>query len=151
MFETKEYSKEKANLSDIIENDDDGDRLISGDGELPRKFTDTHFPTDFKVTLTEEGHGHPGEHILEHDVEGGRKESDDDMVRIDKEDVGLGHKDDLAHWKGMMEFSDRQIMDFVGRKTASPGKGGAEEKVEDKTAAGHPEHPDPPGASEPPK
>jgi len=115
--ETKEYSKERANLSEIIEPEDDHDPLIHGTDEPTRKFTDTHFPTDFKVTLTEELDGHAGSPDLKAHVDL-RKDSDDDMVQIDKSDLHPSNSsDDLAHWKAMMAYSNRQIEDFLNKKT----------------------------------
>ncbi len=116
--ETKEFSKEKSNISDIIEAEDEGVGRSDGPGhseELNRQFTDTHFPGDFKITLNEEETKalddlNPGQ------AEGERKD-DDEMVRIDKTD-GKEQKqtDDLAHWKEMMAYSNRQIEAFVGSK-----------------------------------
>lgn len=125
--ETKEYSKERANLSEIIEPDDEHDPMLHSGDEPTRKFTDTHFPTDFKVTLTEELDGQTGSPDLKtHDEL--RKDSDDDMVQIDKSDLHPPKSaDDLAHWKAMMAYSNRQIEDFLNKK--APGSESSEDKA----------------------
>lgn len=120
LVETKEFSKEKNNMSEIIEMEDDAKEAQGESDEPTRKFTDTHFPTDFKVTMNDEVMRN-----LEDLGDGGaeRKDREDDMVRIDKDD-GAAAKDakertvadDLANWKDIMAYSNRQIEAFVGKK-----------------------------------
>lgn len=115
--ETKEFSKEKSNISDIVENEDESHGKSDGTGpheELTRQFTDTHFPGDFKITLNEEV-----SKALDDLNEGaaGSEPKDDEMVQIDKTDMKDKKQiDDLEHWKMMMAYSNRQIEAFVGGK-----------------------------------
>lgn len=127
VVETKEYSKERANMSDIIENEDDRDHHMNDQGESDeptRKFTDTHFPTDFKMTLADE--------LKE---EGMDKEEEAPQPRASDDDGSQGDKginrsnskalDELAHWKELMAYSNRQIESFVGKKN-EPGEDSAQ-------------------------
>lgn len=141
VVETKEFSKEKNNMSEILEMEDEGERREhpAGESDEPtRKFTDTHFPTDFKVTLSEDvmknledlGDGAMG-------VEE-RRGGEEDMVRIDREEGKLEGRErgdrgekaggsDLADWMEIMAYSNRQIEAFVGKKD---GEGSGEERDE---------------------
>lgn len=115
--ETKEFSKEKSNVSDIVENEEEVHGKSDATGhheELTRQFTDTHFPGDFKITLNEEV-----SKALDDLNEGAaeNEHKDDEMVQIDKTDMKEKKQiDDLEHWKMMMAYSNRQIEAFVGGK-----------------------------------
>lgn len=107
VLESREFTKEKTNSSELMEADDDCHRFESeqADSDVGNKqFSSTHFPSDFKNDLEED--------------------KEDIIV---KEELLMGEEttenkekeqqfDDNSYWKTMMTYSNKQIEQFIVKK-----------------------------------
>lgn len=98
--ENYEYSKDKTNISEIIDQDDELHKMEMDDSEQVQKtnpeFMNTHFPVDFKHTLEED-------HL----------QDEDGPLKVDKKEDQF---DDLNFWKTTMMYSNKQIEGFIEKK-----------------------------------